>query len=461
MGKIYSLLLFMVLALSACHNEEGSQNIILSDGTPTQIIINPEDDNKASDIKFVAVAPWTAEVREIASSKAENNTTSWIKLSKYSGEAGEVSISITFTPNETGSVRKAEIIIRCGDSEIVITIEQKPSDGTITGGGEEKPEVSTKKIKQIIREKQYYSELISNPDMEFQKVTMNYQYDEQGRLSFFESDEIDVGGKYYYDYNTSGEINVRAQVTGDGGSSEVVNYLIALNDKGLATKLQAIGNDTDNISFSYTDEGRLNKLIYYVYENPSPNDMVFYYDKDGYLTEIKDVTSDESMLFEVPKFYPNKYPNNNMLDMFAFFDLGIGIDFLYPTGCLGRTSDYCLESMVDTKGTSNNIPGFAGQYKESEGYKPGDEVSQFDVMTYDRPEDYSKYEYVYDSENNLKQVISSSVFHKFKNVYVERITEESVIRDGEKYYISNTELKSSEKIGEGVDKDIYTITYIE
>lgn len=123
MKAFYSFLLLVAVALTACDEAITKKLIQLADGTSTSLVFNADENGDAT-IKFTADAAWAASVSEIAASKS-GESISWLKLSSYGGGAGENTITVSLLKNYTGTSRKAEIKIVCGDSEIVITVEQK------------------------------------------------------------------------------------------------------------------------------------------------------------------------------------------------------------------------------------------------------------------------------------------------------------------------------------------------
>lgn len=123
MKAFYSFLLLVAVAFTACDEAITKKLIQLADGTSTSLVFNADESGDAT-IKFTADAAWTASVNEVAVSKS-GESISWLKLSSYGGEAGENTITVSLLKNYTGASRKAEIKIACGDSEIVITVEQK------------------------------------------------------------------------------------------------------------------------------------------------------------------------------------------------------------------------------------------------------------------------------------------------------------------------------------------------
>ncbi len=133
-----ALALPLVLFAVSCSesNDDGGDDkpVKLSPETKQEQQVYADDEQAPAPIKFTATAPWTATVAEVAT-KAEAGRVDWLTLSAYSGGAGNVSLTMTLSPNYTGAARKAEIRIACGGTIITITVEQKAT----TESGE-KPE---------------------------------------------------------------------------------------------------------------------------------------------------------------------------------------------------------------------------------------------------------------------------------------------------------------------------------
>ncbi len=147
--------------------------IELTGETPTQQTVWADETLAPAPIRFTATGPWTATVAEVGG-KADAGRVDWLALSAYNGEAGEVSLTATLSPNYTGADRKAEIRIACGDKTIVLTVEQKgtKADGTIPEDPN-KPELSDLKNRIVRIEENWSGKL--NEYYEF-------KYDEAGRV---------------------------------------------------------------------------------------------------------------------------------------------------------------------------------------------------------------------------------------------------------------------------------------
>lgn len=138
------LLLFTAgITLNACCDDNeppGNDNpppvIQLADESLQQQSFAP--DKLTGSFSFEATAAWTATVVETTGRSEQSTGPEWITLSQYSGEAGEQTITITLTPNDTGSERSADIIIASEGQELRISVTQA---GTADDGQDEEEEI--------------------------------------------------------------------------------------------------------------------------------------------------------------------------------------------------------------------------------------------------------------------------------------------------------------------------------
>lgn len=170
MKSFYYLLLCAVLTFSACsEGEDNPSQLKLADGIPTEIVFGDGETNSVKEIKFVASAPWTASVKETSAARSGSEV-DWLTLDKYSGNAGEITLTLTIKDNETSETRKAEIVIVCGDTTITITVEQKPSVNGNEGGNETTDSRLIKTMKACVE---------GHPEVN--SIT-RYTYDNEGRI---------------------------------------------------------------------------------------------------------------------------------------------------------------------------------------------------------------------------------------------------------------------------------------
>lgn len=462
-------MLCTALTLTACSDENGNggkpENIELVNNTPEKVVVKADETENGQAISFKAVAPWKATVNDVTPTRAveAGKEVEWVKLSAYSGEAGDVSLSMSFTRNFTGMTRKAEIIIECGDTAVKITIEQvaENSDGSVTK--------QVKTVKMII---DYPSEFIDDPNYKpgsqesISNSVMTYHYDDKGRVSRISNlEDEDEESEIVYDYSVVGEISVTSRENYEGKTEEE-KYIVTLNDNGNAVKVREFDKEKnqylDKHKLDYDKDGRLKKLTTYdkAYDRNSSSNFEY---KEGFWTrlEYKYGESDSSVdvyNFDIPTYYPNKCPNNNIIDMTAFLSDFYEFDdesftIISTIGKIGKTSDYLIERIKKI----DELSELAGGYSYE---KPGTIIHESTYKKADFSEYYDEYKYEYDKDKNLSKVILTQKFDIIEVKEKEIVTDE-VIReypDGIKLYRTKTESKYK-KLGEGKDTVTYTLEY--
>ena len=462
MKAFYSFLLLVAVALTACDEEITNKLIQLADGTSTSLVFNADESGNAT-IKFTADAAWTASVSEVAASKS-GESISWLKLSSYGGEAGENTITVSLLKNYTGAFRKAEIKIACGDSEIVITVEQK---------GESSAGTVAKKIKKIVYEEKDNSSVDTNGTPYDGLEVMDFAYDSDGRVVRIIDEDVTPGSDDRYTYTTKfnydvvGEIHVE-EVEKEQGSdyTETENYTVKLDSRGNAVEVSRIGDDGPMARFGYTDDVRLAKIEEFEYGELAYTNIITY--KDGLMSklETKSKYNGNDVIDIDASWFANKNPNNGMIDMMGYLGNGFDFDFLYYIGRLGKSSDYFFDKMPDDwdeDGALNDMVGYTD---------PVGTVYKHDYLS-SRSSGDSKITCEYDNEGNLTKVQQSYPYDVYRIYYEIRVTDEVVRVE---YKDGNPENKNPENMviyrkgvyqnesetptgKSGVDYETYTISY--
>ena len=458
MKAFYSLFLLLAVVLTSCDEVLGTQDQIeLLDGTSTSLVFNADDSGDAT-IKFVADAAWTASVSEITASKS-GESLSWLKLSSYGGEAGEYTITVSLTKNFTGASRKAEIKIVCGDSEVVITVEQK---------GETSTGVVAKKIKEIVYKETDNSSVDTNDTPYEKEYSLKFSYGNDGSVARIIDERIDSydGEKSTYTYNFNYDIVGEIQVERKNSRyDETDNYLVKLDDRGNATEVSKNGKKL--ASFGYTNDVRLAKMVQYDEYNDDEVDYqdIFTYENGVFskynTTDNGDGENDE-YIFDA-SYFANKYPNNGMIDMMGFIGSGFDYDFLFYIGRLAKTSDYCLEKIPGDGYYGVNI----SHPIETKG--PNQYIKTVTGKSADYSDEPTPVEYKFDEDKNLTEVkiIYPYKINKYSyEVWTTDKYEERPEWDEEKqeevmvrYYYTTTKNRKSEYVKSGNDYYTYTISY--
>ncbi len=280
MKKFFQLILPLVLfAVSCSDSDDGGGNngpVTLAPGTQKEQQVYADEQQGAAPIKFTAAAPWTATVVAVQTKAEAGSEVDWLKLSAYSGGAGEVSLTMELKPNLTGKDRKAEIRISCGGVTITITVEQK---GTTESGGKPEPGPASYALVESIE-----ADYFVGCKEKYNRNTANYvfRYDDQNRIAEYEiteydyyndegKPELDVKYTTRFDYGIQGEIRLtETETDGNSDYSETETYRILLDDQGRAARFKADGHDGDadsTITFHYNDEGRLARISWYEDDN--------------------------------------------------------------------------------------------------------------------------------------------------------------------------------------------------
>ena len=180
---LLSTVAFVAVLFVACDGlDDGTKTIEFTDGTkPTQTFYA---DDTAGSVKFRAADAWTATVVD-----ATRASVDWITLNRYSGEAGECEITVTFDENTSGKERSAKIIIICGDTSITVTITQKPDKRNDSG---ENPMPSIDK--HVIKAVKYRKDSMYDADPI--EASFIFKYDNDDRISGFESTYDDSHSGY-------------------------------------------------------------------------------------------------------------------------------------------------------------------------------------------------------------------------------------------------------------------------
>jgi len=328
-------------------DDSGNGGVVLDKDTQTEQVVYANDKGTNDEgIKFTTQGPWKAEVEEVIS-RAEATTAKtveWLTLSQYSGDqAGDYTITLTLKQNFTGKTRKAVIRIICGDTEIIITVEQK---------AEKEDGVKLRRVKSVNFTETYgtgYAEYEGNKG---EKATYTYFYDEQGRVAkvvehWDESDSEKKTNTYLFDYHIVGEITVDRHHKYNGQESESEKYLLTLNEQGNVVNIKGINDyDDPNIKIGYTEDGRLGKL----WEDKDISWYEKYFYTDGLLTKaefFEEGYEPEIQEISVDQLYSHRYSATGTNIDFNAFIFGIGENdieaILLQIGLLGKCSDCLME----------------------------------------------------------------------------------------------------------------------
>lgn len=287
---LQGICLILMLAGAGCSEEEETiKSLILTEGTQTtQTVYADQTSGTGGGISFTATTDWTATVTDVTS-RAETGSVTWLTLSQYSGGPGEYTLTLTLTTNLTGSTRKAQIEIRCGNDVITITVEQRAenADGNM-------PEAPIKnmtypaKVSKISYRPSYWSEYTGSDD----DLDLEFKYDSEGRVAecIYSINDSDYLGKMTtsFDYSIVGEI----RATEKFNDSDEEHYTLVLGSNGYVSKMETKATDYNpaiTYNFSYDDTDHLSEITWetsygsqyslkYTYKNGAAEYTYLWYD---------------------------------------------------------------------------------------------------------------------------------------------------------------------------------------
>lgn len=244
MKKLF-LCLFVASAFLSCSDNDGNESIRLTGNTATSQIVYADETHRPEGIRFTATASWTATVKNATTSR--NSEVEWLSLNRYSGDAGEYTLTMTLQPNLTGQDRVAEIIINCADAVIRIRVEQK---GTKADG--EKPEVTAKRLVDSIIQKweeskdewkQAIIEFTYNPDGTIKFIA---EYDDLNKNNIIDPQERNEGKdwqtEFTYDTANKKVYTTSIDYEDEYYDKDIVTGELSLNDEGFAVKAKYVTN---------------------------------------------------------------------------------------------------------------------------------------------------------------------------------------------------------------------------
>ena len=256
------------LMAAGCHEKpEGGDGSVSLHSEAEMILPAAETDTV---ISFTATADWTAAVEG----------GEWLSVSPASGEAGEISVTLSAAANGEADARTATINITCGTGKATVTVTQEGAAGEEPEEPEE-PEQPTGKMPRSILLEQLYDGAPYDEGSPA-SCTWTFEYDDQGRMSSLHyADEFPYPQSFNFEYR-EGEVIM----------SDMGKFIV--DEEGKATAFETDGmrwdvtydqddylKDVNSGKFTYTWENGDLSLMTYDDQKYSP--VVTEYENTGYL----------------------------------------------------------------------------------------------------------------------------------------------------------------------------------
>lgn len=335
-------------------------------GNDNQLIIDPVEDAlleqtvgsetiTAEGVSFTTTGAWTSQVVPV-STKASQPM--WVSITPDHGdEAGTYTITINLEANDTGEDRKANIIISCGGQTITISITQVATPDVPSQGGEDNSKPQLRCVSSVDYR---YTNTID--EYESAHYTLTYKYDDQNRVVRVE--EVCDGEETYdsyeiwhnLDYTIVDNVTVTSSYkSGGDDSTKDETYDVTLQN-GRATQALLKGEydswETYKHTFDYNEAGYLIRMVNHSNEYGHEGSNIVY--TDGFLTGVTwdeyGEEDDDSMVYDMDTYYPNRYPNNKTNVDFNMFLLngepeleGDIVSLLVSLRLCGKFGDGCVE----------------------------------------------------------------------------------------------------------------------
>lgn len=323
------------LMAAGCHEKpEGGDGSVSLHSEAEMTLPAAETD---SVISFTATADWTATVEG----------GDWLSVSPASGEAGEISATLSASANSDADARTATVRITCGADEATVTVTQEGAAGEEPEEPEE-PEQPTGKMPRSIS-------MVLDEDGYIYHHDYTFEYNEEGRVvsMLFKTDNGNFGwpeNDYKFEYGQN-SVNINIEFRSDELSGlSVVEWTLDSEGKVINESMtQSFDGETYgpyNMGLAYNSDGYLEKI--------EPEDSYPWYLtwKDG---DIFSIEADRNNPGEEMEKFPVFLTEEENTGYFDYNWLWSGMSYITPYG-YGMPQG--LMDMAGRRGTHLTRPTF-------------------------------------------------------------------------------------------------------
>lgn len=273
--------LFIAIFATSC--EENENTIKDYDKDKLSITTYADDTEVKGGFSFTATEAWTTAIDYGESVRSGCND--WVTLDPASGNAGEVTITITLDENLTGEDRNATIRIICGETTLTITIEQRSSENPNddnTGTGDEpstkQPQFTINSILVKIKDSDGDRNMLwnferegNNPRATINRMTVNLSDADGSDSQMMEYKIRKEFDKLYIDAYYDNELYETIEANLNGPHIESVTYeetiAMANVDPNTGVTETIYGIEKNTYNFYREDEGSILYRTEYICEN--------------------------------------------------------------------------------------------------------------------------------------------------------------------------------------------------
>ena len=323
------------LMAAGCHEKPEGGNGSVSLHSEAEMTLPAAETDSV--ISFTATADWTATVEG----------GDWLSVSPASGEAGEISATLSASANSDADARTATVRITCGADEATVTVTQEGAAGEEPEEPEE-PEQPTGKMPRSIS-------MVLDEDGYIYHHDYTFEYNEEGRVvsMLFKTDNGNFGwpeNDYKFEYGQN-SVNINIEFRSDELSGlSVVEWTLDSEGKVINESMtQSFDGETYgpyNMGLAYNSDGYLEKI--------EPEDSYPWYLtwKDG---DIFSIEADRNNPGEEMEKFPVFLTEEENTGYFDYNWLWSGMSYITPYG-YGMPQG--LMDMAGRRGTHLTRPTF-------------------------------------------------------------------------------------------------------
>ena len=127
--SLWCIVVTLCVSLDSCSSEDTVVPQLLIDSRQQSKVLSW--DEQETSVKFTATAAWSVVVEDVTSRAGGGTGPAWVRIARYEGEAGEVSLPVWLEKNEHEVYREAILTLMCGEAKTVVNIRQEANPNAV------------------------------------------------------------------------------------------------------------------------------------------------------------------------------------------------------------------------------------------------------------------------------------------------------------------------------------------